>query len=130
VKQNCLLTFAIACLVFAPIALCQDDSTKTAPEAVPGVRVKMEAPHATYAPDPKFPKKERKARQRGKGTVLLSLVVNSDGLPGDIKVLRTLSPEFDKAAMDAVKKWRFSPGTRDGKPVNMQIKVEVNFHLY
>jgi len=129
-KQHCLLTFAIVCLVFAPIALCQDDSTKTATEAVPGARVKMEAPHATYAPDPKFPEKERKARQRGNGTVLLSLVVNSDGLPGDIKVLRTLSPEFDKAAMDAVKKWRFSPGTRDGKPVAMQIKVEVNFHLY
>jgi protein TonB len=128
-KQHCLLTFAIACLVFAPIALCQDDSTKTAPDPVPGVRVKMEGPHATYAPDPEFPEKERKARQRGKGTVVLSLVVNSDGLPSDIKVLRTLSPDFDKAAMDAVKKWRFSPGTRDGKPVAVQIKVEVTFHL-
>jgi protein TonB len=102
---------------------------KLRPKPVPGVRVKMEAPHATCAPDPKFPEKERKARQRGNGN-FLSLVVNSAGLPDDIKVLRTLSPEFDEAALDAVKKWRFSPGTRDGKPVAMQIKVEVNFHLY
>jgi periplasmic protein TonB len=88
----------------------------------------VKAPSVTYSPDPEFPEKERKAGHQG--TVLLGLVVHSDGLPGDIKVLRTLSPEFDNAAMDAVKKWKFSPATRDGKPVNMQIKVEVNFHLY
>jgi TonB family protein len=124
------LLAAITCLVLAPIALCQDDSTKGAPEPIHGVRVKMEAPRAIYAPDPKFPEKERKARQRGKGTVLLELVVHSDGLPSDVKVSRTLSPEFDKAAIDAVQKWRFSPATRDGKPVAVRIYVEVNFHLY
>lgn len=122
-KQPYLLALAITCLVFAPIALCQDDLTKTAPEAIPGVRVKMEAPHLTYAPDPKFPKNERKARHQG--TAVLLLVVHSDGLPGDITVSRTLSPEFDKAAIDAVKKWRFSPATRDGKPVAVRIQVEV-----
>jgi protein TonB len=90
----------------------------------------MEAPHAIYAPDPKFPEKERKARQRGKGTVLLELVVHSDGLPSDVKVSRKLSPEFDKAAIEAVKKWKFSPATQDGKPVAVEINVEVNFHLY
>ncbi len=129
-KQHCLLALAITCLMLAPIALCQDDSTKTAPEPIHVAQASMKAPRATYAPDPKFPEKERKARQRGKGTVLLSLVVNPDGLPSDIKVSRTLSPEFDNAAMDAVKKWRFSPETRDGKPVAMQIKVKVNFRLY
>ena len=35
-----------------------------------------------------------------------------------------------QAAMDAVKKWKFSPAMRDDKPVAVQIKVEVNFHLY
>jgi len=64
------------------------------------------------------------------GTVLLGLVVGSDGLPRDITVSRPLSPDFDAAAIDAVKKWKFSPATRDGKPVATAIKVEVNFHLY
>src|SRR6202162_3332867 len=86
------------------------------------------APHATYSPDPKYPKKESKARHRG--TVVLDLVVGSDGLPRDITVWRPLSPEFDEAAFDAVKKWRFSPATKDGKPIATQIKVEVDFHLY
>jgi protein TonB len=129
-KQRCLLALAIACSMLAPIALCQDDSTKTAPEPIHRAQASMKAPRATYAPDPKFPEKERKVRQRGKGTVLLSLIVNPDGLPSEIKVSRTLSPEFDQAAMDAMKKWRFSPGTRDGKPVVVQIHAEVNFHLY
>jgi TonB family protein len=85
-------------------------------------------PRASHSPDPKFPKKERKAGHQG--TVLLFLIVSPEGLPHDIKVLSTLSPEFDEAAMDAVKKWKFSPATKDGKPVAAKINVQVNFHLY
>ena len=88
----------------------------------------LTAPHATYSPDPKYPKKESKAHRRG--TVVLDLVVDADGLPRDIKVYLPLSPEFDEAALDAVKKWKFSPATKDGTTVATQIKVEVSFHLY
>jgi TonB family protein len=86
------------------------------------------APHATYSPDPKYPKKERKARHQG--TVILDLVIDADGSPRDIKVSRPLSPEFDEAAIDAMKKWKFSPASKDGQPLATQIKVEVSFHLY
>ena len=92
---------------------------------VPGC---ITAPHATYSPDPKYPKKESKARHRG--TVVLDLVVDADGLPRDIKVFHPLSPEFDEEALDAVKKWKFSPASKDGKPIATQIKVEVSFRLY
>jgi TonB family protein len=86
------------------------------------------APHAIYAPEPSYPNKERKARHRG--TVVLGLVVGADGLPRDITVSRPLSRSFDEAAKDAVKTWKFSPATRDGKPVATSIQVEVSFHLY
>ena len=92
---------------------------------VPGC---ITAPHATYPPDPKYPKNKRKARHSG--TVVLDLVVDADGLPRDVKVWHRLSPEFDEAAIDAVKTWKFSPATKDSKPIATQIKVEVNFHLY
>ena len=92
---------------------------------VPGC---ITAPHATYSPDPKYPKNERKARHSG--TVVLDLVVDADGLPRDVNVWHRLSPEFDEAAIDAVKTWKFSPATKDSRPIATQIKVEVNFHLY
>jgi TonB family protein len=86
------------------------------------------APHTTYAPDPKYPKKSRKAHDRG--TVLLDLVVGTDGLPRDIKVARGLTPELEKSAIDAVKQWKFVPASKGGHPVAVLIKVEVNFRLY
>lgn len=86
------------------------------------------APREIYAPGPKYPKKERRAHHQG--TVVLRLVISTEGLPRDIQVSRTLSPEFDDAAIDVVKKWKFSPATRDGKPVAVAIDVEVAFHLY
>ena len=86
------------------------------------------APHTTYAPDPKYPKKSRKAKDRG--TVLLDLVVGTDGLPRDIKVARGLTPELEKSAIDAVKQWKFVPAAKSGHPVAVLIKVEVNFRLY
>jgi TonB family protein len=130
------------CAVFVPLlflgaAIAQDSApiSLSGKDHVPICRGKdsdapgcVTAPHATYSPDPKYPKKESKARHRG--TVVLELVVGSDGLPRDITVSRPLSPEFDEAALDAVKKWKFSPATKDGKPIATQIMVEVDFHLY
>jgi TonB family protein len=124
-------------LLFLGAAIAQDSApiSLSGKDHVPICRGKdsdapgcVTAPHATYSPDPKYPKKESKARHRG--TVVLELVVGSDGLPRDITVSRPLSPEFDEAALDAVKKWKFSPATKDGKPIATQIMVEVDFHLY
>ena len=64
------------------------------------------------------------------GTVVLWLVVGSDGKPRDIQVLRTLGLGLDEKAIEAVRNWRFEPAMKDGKPVAAQINVEVNFHLY
>ena len=58
----------------------------------------------------------------------LWLVVGADGLPRDVAVKAPLSPALDAAAVDAVKKWKFSPATRNGKPVPVAIAVMVIFH--
>ena len=84
-------------------------------------------PQTAYSPDPEYPAKERNAGREG--TVVLHLVVGTDGVPHDITVFRPLSPEFDAAAVEAVKTWKFSPATKDGKPISVLIAIQVAFHL-
>ena len=84
-------------------------------------------PRATFSPEPEYPDKERKAGHEG--TVKLRLVVGTDGVAHDITVSGPLSPEFDAAAVEAVKTWKFSPATKGGKPVSAQISIGVTFHL-
>jgi TonB family protein len=61
------------------------------------------------------------------GSVIVSLTVDEQGLPRDIKVVRGLGSGLDQKAIEAVAKWKFRPGTRDGKPVPVAAKVEVQF---
>lgn len=84
-------------------------------------------PRVVSAPNPKYSEEARSARVQG--TVVLYLVVASDGTPQDIKVARGLGRGLDKEALEAVRNWRFEPGTVDGKPAAVAINVEVNFHL-
>ncbi|HKW17927.1 MAG TPA: energy transducer TonB [Terriglobales bacterium] len=88
----------------------------------------VSAPKAVYAPDPEYSEEARKAKYQG--TVVLSLVVGADGMPRDIKVARSLGLGLDEKAIEAVKTWKFEPGTKDGKPVATYASIEVQFRLY
>jgi TonB family protein len=44
-------------------------------------------------------------------------------------VVHSLGLGLDEKAMEAVRKWRFKPGEKDGQPVTMHAEVEVNFRL-
>jgi TonB family protein len=63
------------------------------------------------------------------GSVLLSLVVDKNGIPRDIRVIRPLGSGLDEKAVEAVTKWRFKPGTKGGEPVATTARVEVSFRL-
>jgi periplasmic protein TonB len=88
----------------------------------------VSAPKEIYAPEPEYSEEARKVKQMG--VVVLRLVVGSDGNPRDIQVVRTLGLGLDEKAIEAVKKWRFEPAKKDGKPVAVAVNIEVNFHLY
>jgi TonB family protein len=45
-------------------------------------------------------------------------------------VVRGLGFGLDQKAIDAVRNWKFNPALKDGRPVDVQISVEVEFHLY
>lgn len=68
-------------------------------------------------------------RRRLQGNVEVKAVVKKDGTVGDVTVSKSLDPELDEQAIIAVKQWKFKPGTKDGVPVNVQVKVELTFTL-
>jgi TonB family protein len=63
------------------------------------------------------------------GTVLLSVVVGTDGVAHDINVVQSLTPGLDSKAIEAVQQWKFQPGTLNGEPVKVQARIEINFKL-
>jgi len=88
----------------------------------------ISAPQAISSPDPDYTEEARRAKKQG--TCVLWLIVDAAGRPRDIKVVRGLGLGLDAKALEAVKQWRFQPALKDGKPVDVQISVEVEFHLY
>lgn len=84
-------------------------------------------PQAIYAPDPGYTDKARKAGVQGE--VLLAVTVGTDGRTHDAKVLHSLGYGLDEKAVEAVRSWRWKPGLRDGKPIDAEIRVEVQFRL-
>lgn len=88
----------------------------------------ISAPQAISTPDPDYTEEARRAKTQG--TCILWLIVDSQGKPRDIRVVRGLGYGLDAKAVEAVRQWRFQPSLKDGKPVDVQISVEVAFHLY
>ena len=75
--------------------------------------------------EPEYTETARRARLQG--TVVLKVLVGPDGVAQTVTVERPLGMGLDEKAIEAVKKWRFRPGMKDGKPVPVQATIEVNF---
>ena len=71
------------------------------------------------------------AKARGvRGSVELLAVVLPDGTVGDdVTITKSLDEELDQQAIKAVKQWTFKPGTKDDKPVAVQVNIELTFTL-
>jgi TonB family protein len=87
----------------------------------------VSAPVAIYKVEPEYSEEARKAKFQG--TVVLSIVIDEKGLPTNFKVVRPLGLGLDEKAIEAVQKWRFLPGKKDGHAVAVLATVEVNFRL-
>jgi TonB family protein len=76
------------------------------------------------------PDYSEEARRRGiEGDVVMEIVVRHDGSVGDVKVLSGLGAGLDERAITAVRRWRFTPATRRGAPVDVLVEVAMEFKL-
>jgi TonB family protein len=70
-------------------------------------------------------------KKKIQGVCLIGLIVDADGVPQKVHVVKSLEPSMDQKAIEAVNSWHFKPAMLDGvTPVPVMITVEVDFHLY
>lgn len=77
-------------------------------------------------PPPEYPRAA--LRNRESGTVLVRVAVDASGMPSDVTLEKNSgSRDLDRAALEAVRKWRFQPAQRDGQAVAGSLVIPIEF---
>jgi protein TonB len=84
-------------------------------------------PEAVSQVAPAYPPELRKAKIEG--SVMLVFVLDEGGRVEDPRVENSTRPEFEKPALEAIRKWRFRPGMREGTAVRTYIRVPIKFRV-
>jgi protein TonB len=88
----------------------------------------VSAPVLIYSVEPEFSEEARKAKVAG--NVLVNLWVDTNGLPSHVHVIRGVGMGLDEKAKEAVMQYKFKPAMENGKPVLVELNVEVNFQIF
>ena len=86
------------------------------------------APEVIHSVEPEFTEDAR--RENFQGSVSIRLIVDSQGNPQNVQLVRHLGMGLDEKAIEAVRQYRFKPAMYQGHPVSVQIVIEMNFHLH
>jgi periplasmic protein TonB len=103
-------------------------ATQSEPGPVYHIDKDVIAPKLVFAPDPQF--SERALRAKYQGVCVVSVIVDAHGKPQRVQVLRHLGMGLDEKAVEAVEQYQFTPAKRFGKPVAVEVTIEVNFRRY
>lgn len=115
----------------APRIVEEAPPAPTAPPATPEPSPAMapdRAPVLVSSPSPRYP--AQAWRRRESGTVMVRVDVGPDGVPTSTSLAQSSrSRSLDKAALDAVRRWRFEPAMAGGRPVVASVVVPIEFNL-
>jgi TonB family protein len=111
---------------FIPPSQAQIPPPWPAAEGIPRVGGAIRPPTQVKRVTPVFPR-DAQAERVG-GVVIMEAIIGVDGRVRDVRVLRS-APLFDKAAVDAVRQWQYTPPLRDGTPTPVVMTVTVTFTL-
>jgi protein TonB len=78
--------------------------------------------------DPEFSEEARKAKFSG--NVQVYLWVDEQGNPSHVKVIRGVGMGLDEKAVEAVRQYKFKPAMQNGKPVKVDLYIDVNFQIF
>jgi TonB family protein len=88
----------------------------------------VSAPQVIFAPDPEFSDDARRIKYQG--ICVVTLIVDAQGNPQHVRVVRPLGMGLDEKAVKAVRHYKFKPAMYHGHPVPVEVNVEVNFRIY
>ena len=129
-----LLSAALASAAVAVVIEPQSPAQNAAQDSPYGPVYKVgkdvTAPVVLKSVEAKFPQSGHDAKKGFRAIVLLHLVVDAEGSPQDVKISRSYNADFDAEAVKAVQQYRFKPAMKDGKPVAVEISIEVDFAKY
>lgn len=116
-------------LILVALLLAASHGLAFAQEPTPAQRrpVNAQPPRLLNRVNPVYPPEVQ--RERIQGVVVVQAAIEADGSVGDVKLMRSLDARLDAAAIEAVKQWRYEPGTVDGKPVRIVATVSMSFNL-
>jgi bla regulator protein BlaR1 len=88
----------------------------------------VSAPRLIFSPDAQFSEEAKRAKYQG--ICVVSLIVDVQGNPKRLQVVRHLGKGLDQKAIEAVRQYKFEPAMHNGEPVPVEVNIEVNFRLY
>jgi TonB family protein len=88
----------------------------------------VSAPLVIHQVPPEYSAEAKAAKFNG--IVLVNLIVDANGLPQNVHVLRGVGMGLDMKALEAVKQYRFKPAMEDGRAVPVELNIEVNFKIF
>jgi serine/threonine-protein kinase len=100
-----------------PAPVVEGELVELGPGVTPPVRVSGQS--ASYP--------ERARRTKLRGTVLIDLIVDENGLPTDLRVAESAGPVLDEEVLKAVRTWRFEPARKDGVRVKVRWQVRQTY---
>ena len=118
------LPLAFALLVLPLAAAAADKAPPAAPTKDAGGD-RMPAPKKQTAPV--YPK--ALLDKKITGVVVVGFIIDEKGNVADAWAVESPDPAFSKAAIDCVKQWKFTPALKGGKPVKVNMSVDLNFHF-
>ena len=130
VMLMCVMVGAIATTVMAlPFGSPRGEAAAPPQQVVDGKDAGVTLPKVISEVKPNYTPEAMQARIEG--TVIMTVVVRTDGTPADIEITKSLDTEYglDKQAVAALSQWRFEPVRKDGKPVPVRVTVEMRFTL-
>jgi TonB family protein len=74
---------------------------------------------------------DKPSKPKYQGEDIISVIIDAQGLPEDVHVVRPLGMGLDEKAVDTLKRARFIPALRNGRePVPVSVELAVSFRLY